>query len=208
MYLQPLCLCYAYWMIMSWLTAMVVLIMCYVGLSAGWQNVIQKCLFLWDNVVGHKTFGAMANMLAWPIIGAICVRVSIFLTICLDLILMTSLSCKLTPLSFRTFIAHCLKLLLATILLCSFLSIAFPFWVLFVCWLHCTLLLILLLLCVLVHSTGLLLILFNMSANGSILVWDCFVALYCMFESTVTDMGFMCCLLHVIHLPLAVNCMV
>ena len=108
--------------------------MCYVSLSVGLQNVItKKWLFLQDNVVGCMTYGAMADMSAGLIIGAMCIRsLSGFLTIHLDLVLMTSLSCKLIPLSFGTFITPCLQSLIATILLCSLLSIAFPFWVLFV----------------------------------------------------------------------------
>ena len=50
--------------------------------------------------------------------------------------------------------------------------------------------------------------LFNISASGSALVPCCFVDWYCMYVSTVTTVGLMWCLLHVMHLPLVVNCTV
>ena len=58
------------------------------------------------------------------------------------------------------------------------------------------------------YVIGLLLIFLNMSPSGSVLVCDGFVAWYCRYVSAVTDLGLMCCLLCVIHLPLEVSCIV
>ena len=60
----------------------------------------------------------------------------------------------------------------------------------------------------LTYTIRFILILFNMSASGSVLVCCCFVDWYCRYESAVIDVGFMCCLLHVICLPLVVRCIV
>ena len=61
-----------------------------------------------------------------------------FLMICLDLVLMTSLPCGIVLLSIEAFVFSCYGSLFATALFCS-LSLASPFWLLFVCWWHCPL---------------------------------------------------------------------
>ena len=50
--------------------------------------------------------------------------------------------------------------------------------------------------------------LFNISASGSVLVPCYLVDWYCMYVSAITAIGFMWCPLHVMHLPLDVNCIV
>ena len=59
----------------------------------------------------------------------------------------------------------------------------------------------------LAYTTGLLLIHFNMSPNGSVHVFECFVVWYGRYVSAVTDVGLMCHLLHVFLLPFVVSCM-
>ena len=59
-----------------------------------------------------------------------------------------------------------------------------------------------------IYAIKFLLILFNMSASGSVLAYGSFVVWYCRYVSAMIDVGLMCCLLHMIHLPLVVSCMV
>ena len=67
---------------------------------------------------------------------------------------------------------------------------------------------LLLVVCTLPYAIGLLLIDFSMSSNGSVHVFKCFVVWYWRYVSAVTDVGLMCHLLHVIHLPFVVSCIV
>ena len=48
--------------------------------------------------------------------------------------------------------------------------------------------------------------LFNMSASGSALAFCCFVEWCCMYASAITVVGLMWHLLHVMHLPLVMHC--
>ena len=130
-----------------------------------------------------------------------------FLIICPDLVWMTSLSCDSVLLLLGTFVFSCPCLLFAAVVFCSIL-IASLSWKIFVGLLCCALWLFMLLVYALTYTPGLLLILFSMSTNGSVQVWDCFGALCCRYVAAVIDVGLMCCLLHVIHLPLVVSCMV
>ena len=66
---------------------------------------------------------------------------------------------------------------------------------------------LLLFVCMLAYAIGLLLIHFNISSNGSVCVFECFVVWYCRYVSAVTDVGLMYYLLHVILLPFVVSCM-
>ena len=65
---------------------------------------------------------------------------------------------------------------------------------------------LLLLVWALAYTIELLLIHFNMSSKGAVHVFECFVVWYCRYASTVTDIGLMCHLLHVILLPFVVSC--
>ena len=120
---------------------------------------------------------------------------------------MTSLLCWTMPLSSGVFRLFCLWFLLTALLPCWLLSSPLPVWEFFVCWWHCVLWMLLLFVCMLAYAVGLLLIHFNMSSNGSVHVFECFVVWYCRYVSTVTDVGLMCHLLHVICLPFVVHCM-
>ena len=130
-----------------------------------------------------------------------------FLIICLDLVLMNPLSCKIVLSSIVAFAFCFLCSLFVTALLFSS-SHASPSWLWLGCCSYCPLWLSLLFVCALTCAVGVLLILFNMSASGSVLVQCHFVALYCRYVSTVIDVGFMYHLLHVIHLPFDVSCIV
>ena len=70
------------------------------------------------------------------------------------------------------------------------------------------LLMLFLAVCTLLYTTGLLLIDFSMSSNGSVHVFTCFVVWYWRYDSAVTDVGLMCHLLCVIHLPFVARCIV
>ena len=132
-----------------------------------------------------------------------------FLTVCPYLVLITLLFCWAVPFSSGVFIVSCLWSLLITSLPCwllSSLSLALPSWVFFVCWWNCVLWL-LLVVWALAYAIGLLLIHFNMYSNGSVHVFECFVVWYCRYASAVTDVGLMCCLMHVILLQFVVSCM-
>ena len=56
-----------------------------------------------------------------------------------------------------------------------------------------------------VYNAGLLLILFSISASGSVVLSDIFLDWYCRYVSAVTVVGFMCCLFLEMHLPLFVS---
>ena len=61
--------------------------------------------------------------------------------------------------------------------------------------------------CMLAYAIGLLLIHFNMSSNGSVHVFECFVVWHCRYVSIVINVGLMCHLLCFILLPFVVSCM-
>ena len=69
---------------------------------------------------------------------------------------------------------------------------------------------LLLLLCIdpLLHAAGLFLTCSSISSSGSVCLFVCFVAWYCMYASAVTNVGLMCHLLCVILLPFVVGCIV
>ena len=97
---------------------------------------------------------------------------------------------------------------LVIILFCCLLSIVLPCCPSTACWLYCVHWFFMMLVWALEYAIGLLLICLNMSSSGSVLVCDCFVVWCCRYVSDVPDVGLMCCLLHVIHLPLVVSCIV
>ena len=168
----------------------------------------KKCLFSWNNVVGCMTFVAVTDMPAELMnVCYVYSNPSGFLIMHPDLVCMTLLSCDSVLLLLGMFVSSCLCLLFATVVFCS-ISIVSLSWMMFVWLLCCALWLFVLLVYAMTYTHGLLLILFCMSANGSVQVWDCFVVLYCRYVAAVIDVGLMCHLLHIVHLPLVVSCMV
>ena len=77
-------------------------------------------------------------------------------------------------------------------------SCLFPCGLFLAPWSPCVTWLSLLLLWVLQYDCGLFSIWSSMASSGSVCLFVCFLALYCMYSSGVMDVGLMCCLLHVL----------
>ena len=177
------------WLITCWAAVLY----CYVGLSAGWQKLEFE-----NNAVSCMTF--QWRLTCQP--GSYCVYVSLsgFLKIHPDLVLMTLLSCtgslfacmSILPFSWLSpaFLWYCSMFASFWTLLVAFCS---SYW-----W------------CVLpvavtysvAYNAGLLLILFSISASGSVVFLDSFLDWCCRYVSAVTVVGFMCRLFLEMHLPL------
>ena len=156
------------------------------------QMSYEKCFFWWDNVVSHTIYCKMADMSA-GLMEAIYLYVSLsgLLTVLPYHVFTTALPCCIWSLSsFELFTVFCMR------------SWPFPCRMFFGCCSACDiwmLLLLLLLLCIfpLVHATELFLMCSSISYSGSVCLFVCFVAWYCMYASGVTDVGLMCHPLHV-----------
>ena len=167
----------------------------------------KKCFFLWNNAVSCTTYVAAAGMLA-RLILLLCVYQSVRLfdcssissfddftakwdwsCVCWNVCIFSSLLnvCQCIAL----LLVSCLSFLIALYLLMklSIMATAFVCMCLNIC-----------------HQ--ILLILFNMSASGSLLTYNFVVVWYCRNVSAVIDVDLMCNLLHMICLPLVVSCMV
>ena len=136
----------------------------------------------------------MYDIVVWPTsqlvyyCGYVYVSLSGFLTMHPDLVLLTSFSCKEALLS-RVPPVPLSWLLSAFLLYCS--MSASPWTILLVvCSLHCSFVLFMLLTLLVVYIAGFLLILFRISASGSVFMLDCSLDWCCRYISDVTVLGF------------------
>ena len=209
MYLCNLCLCYNYYMSNGWLIANVMLYIYCFGLSASWQHVVQKCVYF-----GKITWSAIWHTVLWLtcLLGCyfwfMCMRVCLvfwlFPRFCFDdfAILWNCYFVSWSVYSFLSvvfidYLSALLIMLLFTSLLDAFslMAVLCVITVTFAC-MHFTI-------CHWIVTNR-----FSMSSNGSVHVFKCFVVWYWRYVSAVTDVGLMCCLLHVILLPFVVSCIV
>ena len=123
-----------------------------------------------------------------------------FLLIHPNLVLIVSPSFIIVLLSFTACVHVCLMLFLALTLQCSLSFASSSCFVL-----DCSQAFGV---CLVAYATGFFVMLFSISVSGSALAFCCFVERYCMYVSAVTAVSLMWCLLHVMHLPLIVSCIV
>ena len=130
-----------------------------------------------------------------------------FLTVHPDLVFTISLPFTIVPFANEPLIFSHLLLLIATVLYC-YLCFSSSFWLLLVCSLYWLLWMFSLEACVLIYAIGFWLELLTTSVSGSAPALACFIDWYCKYLSAVIVVSLMCHLLHVMHLPLVVSCIV
>ena len=147
-------------------------VLLYVSLLAGQEKCCTKrCLELQNNGAGHMTF--VVWMPCQPVCqsGYVYISLSGFLTIHPDLVLFTSYSCNEAFLSCELLVPLSLPLS-GFLLYCSMFASCWTN-LLVLCSLCCSYVFFVFLTCLVPYIAGFLLILFSISASGSVLMLDC-----------------------------------